>query len=85
MGGEATLAAAPEASVVVDASGEARIRPPGRLRWHMAWLQAFCTAAPLASAALGWLAVHWPLKFLHVLGRVERWQSPVDRARLEIV
>ena len=25
------------------------------------------------------------LKFPYVFGRVERWQSPVDRARLEIV
>ena len=49
------------------------------------WLQAFCFTVALASAAWGWRAVHRPLKLPSALGRVERWQSPVNRARLEIV
>ena len=85
MGGTATLAAAPEAAGVVVSAEAAEINVQAGFHRHMAWLQAFRVAAPLAFAAWRWLAVHRPLKFPYALGRVERWQSPVDCARLEIV
>ena len=62
-----------------------RSGPPAGFHRNMDWLQSFRTPAPLASPAWGWLPVHRPLKFSYARGRVERWQSPVDRARLEIV
>ena len=79
------MAVAAPSSGVVGTAGAAGISSPAAFHGNMAWVQAVLNAAPLASAALGWLAVHWPLNFLDVFGRVERWQSPVDRARLEIV
>ena len=84
-GGTPKLAAFPQPSGLVDTAGTAEISFPAVFHRNMAWLQALCKAAKLASAAWGWLAFHRPLKCLYVLGRVERWQSPVDRARLEIV
>ena len=84
-GWESALATVSQASGLVATAGAATIRTPAGDHRKVAWLQAFDYTAALASAAWGWRAVHRPLRLLNALGRVERWQSPVDRARLEIV
>ena len=84
-GGASALAVVPKPSGLVDNAGSQEITPPAGFHWNMAWFQAFRTPAPLASAAWGRCPVRRPLKCVYAYGRVERWQSPVDRARLEIV
>ena len=81
----AVLAVVPNPSGLVSTAASAVLRTPADDYRNMAGLQAFRTAAALASESWSWLEVHWPLNFEDALGRVERWQSPVDRARLEIV
>ena len=65
-------------------SEAAEISYPAVFTGIWAWFQAFLISAVSVSAVFGF-PVDRPLEFGHAFGRVERWQSPVDRARLEIV
>ena len=84
-GGTSAQVAVSLASGLMDTAGSAAISILEGNHRNMAWFQASRIAAVVALWARSGLTVRWPLEWSNAQGRVERWQSPVDRARLEIV
>ena len=79
------LEAFPKASGHVGASG------PVGIRLQQVFTGTWLPFKPYAFQRC-WLLQHWlahgssaSMQLVHAQGRLERWQSPVDRARLEIV